>query len=174
VRPPGVEAPAADEVLKLAKRAGGWVVLVLSLGGDESPAQSAEQQDTTLLVQQDDKGQVSVFRAPRISEKDAELAYGLQPGVRISADKKKDNSGYVGQENVAQAYAGRAGYADGYIEWRMKKGFYQRFLPYMNLHNDTDPRHVGMQWRIPANLLPEFNGMIESTTWHNYYNGYKW
>ena len=57
---------------------------------------------------------------------------------------------------VTEHYAGQAGYEQGYYEYTMKPEFDDEFSQYKFPHDGGD----GMQWQIPAEMIPRFNELI--------------
>lgn len=107
-----------------------------------------------------------VYRAPRAENGQDELTNGLNPARHQTGDR----SAYVGDEDVAQQFAGQPGYEHGYIEFEMHPDFEAEFAPYKFDYDGSS----SYQWQIPQHMISRFNELTVNRTWINYYQGYKW
>jgi RHS repeat-associated protein len=104
----------------------------------------------------------SVYRAPPLGRRDAELYGGLDPANHQIGNR----SAYVGTENVARDFANPrvGGYENGYVRYDMSPEFEAEFSQYRYRY-PTAEGEEGAEWEIPVEMIPRFNDLTVNRTW---------
>jgi RHS repeat-associated protein len=151
----------------------GVVVALKNQAGDDDSGGGGKKGSGKRDKDEDDEDEfVSVFRAPYKEDKeDAEK--GFVVGAH-GVNGRHAGSAYVGSsKEIAAQYAGESGYAGGFWEYKMKRGWERELKqyrqPYENKNGDK-----GYEWVIPQNKIPYFNSKIKEADWWNAYGGHYW
>ncbi|WP_344430638.1 hypothetical protein, partial [Streptomyces lavendulocolor] len=107
---------------------------------------------------------VSIYRTPKIVDKD----YELKNGPNGAAHTGGDGSIYFGEHSVAKEYVGTGSgpFADGMIRYEMSPEFLVKFEDCVERYDwqgpDGKPR---IEFVIPADRLKEFNDLTVKREW---------
>jgi hypothetical protein len=105
---------------------------------------------------------VSIYRSPKIADKDYELANG----PNAASHQDGDASVYFGEQSVAAEYQGRGGYANGSIRYDMDPGFLDQFSGNAFRYDWQGPGgSARIEWTIPVDQLDQFNQLTLNRVW---------